>query len=146
MAETLRVLIVEDEALLAMQLEAFLEEQGHEVVGVAVNSAQALRLAAEDPARSRARRHPPHRRPTGVEVGRAMAQELGLAVVFITANPKRIPEDFVGAIGVVPKPYTVGGLATALRFLISAVHRPPPPMPGPSSLQLAPAFAERWQG
>lgn len=146
MAETLRVLIVEDEALLAMQLESFLEEQGHEVVGVAVNSAQAPRMAAK--ARPDLALVDIHLTdgPTGVEVGRAMAQELGLAVVFMTANPKRIPEDFVGAIGVVPKPYTVGGLATALRFLISAVHRPPPPMPGPASLQLAPAFAERWQG
>ena len=82
---------------------------------------------------------------TGVEVGQYLAQSLGMAVVFMTANPRRIPNDFVGAIGVIAKPYTTHGLSSALRFLINAVHRPPPPMPGPASLQLAPAFKERWR-
>ncbi len=66
--------------------------------------------------------------------------------VLIVEDEARIPDDFVGAIGVVAKPYTVNGLATALRFLLSAVHRPPPPMPSPTSLKLAPAFEKRWQG
>ena len=68
-----------------------------------------------------------------------------MTVVFMTANPKRIPEDFVGAIGVIAKPYTGQGLSSALRFLVAAVHRPPPLMPEPLSLQLAPAFQKRWR-
>ena len=69
-----------------------------------------------------------------------------MAVVFMTANPRRIPADFVGAIGVISKPYTTHGLSSALRLLIGAVHRPPLSMPEPASLQLAPAFKERWRG
>ena len=44
MGAPLRVLIVEDEALLAMELEALVEEAGHEVVGWAVSSREALAL------------------------------------------------------------------------------------------------------
>ncbi|QGM96946.1 response regulator [Methylocystis parvus] len=43
---TPRVLIVEDEAVIAMALELFLEELACEVVGVAGNVQQALELAA----------------------------------------------------------------------------------------------------
>lgn len=38
----MRILIVEDEALLAMEMEGFLEGAGHEVVGVADDFASAL--------------------------------------------------------------------------------------------------------
>jgi len=39
MIEPLKVLIVEDEALLAMELESLVEEAGHSVVGWATSSA-----------------------------------------------------------------------------------------------------------
>ena len=41
MIEPLKVLIVEDEALLAMELESLVEEAGHSVVGWATSSAEA---------------------------------------------------------------------------------------------------------
>jgi CheY-like chemotaxis protein len=44
-----RVLVVEDEALLALELETGLRELGCEVVGPARNLAEALRLAASEP-------------------------------------------------------------------------------------------------
>lgn len=43
----LRVLVVEDEALIAMQIEMTLEDAGIEVVGTADTAAAALRLAEE---------------------------------------------------------------------------------------------------
>ncbi len=42
----LRVLIVEDEAIIAMELEMLIEEMGAEVVGIAGNADEAERLAA----------------------------------------------------------------------------------------------------
>lgn len=144
-ASALRVLVIEDEALLVMQLESFLEESGHTVVGSAVSSSEAFKMGKETGANLALVDVHLTDGPTGVEVGQYLAQSLGMAVVFMTANPRRIPNDFVGAIGVIAKPYTTHGLSSALRFLINAVHRPPPPMPGPASLQLAPAFKERWR-
>jgi CheY-like chemotaxis protein len=40
----LRLLVVEDEALISMDLECILEELGHRVLGLAANNAQALAL------------------------------------------------------------------------------------------------------
>ena len=42
-----RVLIVEDQAILGMELEFVLERGGHDVAGVAFDSRQALALAVE---------------------------------------------------------------------------------------------------
>lgn len=42
--EPLKVLIVEDEALLAMELEALVEDAGHTVVGWATSSSQAREM------------------------------------------------------------------------------------------------------
>ena len=44
---TARVLIVEDEILTAMELEAVLSERGFEVVGIAQDAASARALAAQ---------------------------------------------------------------------------------------------------
>jgi two-component system, response regulator PdtaR len=144
--DSLRVLIVEDEALIAMQLEAFLQDEGHVVVGVAATSAEAKDMADATNADLALVDIHLIDGPTGVNVGEYVAKTLGVAVVFMTANAKRIPDDFVGAIGVVAKPYTTHGLSTALRFLVNAVRRPPPDLPGPTSLEIAPAFKERWRG
>ena len=43
----LRILIVEDEALIALDLQEMLEDAGHKVVGHAVSMEEALRLAAK---------------------------------------------------------------------------------------------------
>lgn len=144
-ARPLRVLVVEDEALLALQLESFLEDEGHLVVGSAMASDEARSLAdATRPDLALVDIHLADG-PTGVDVGRYIARELGCTVVFMTANPKRVPDDFVGALGVIAKPYTNHGLYSALRFLMDAVRRPPPDLPGPASLQLAPAVEARWR-
>ena len=44
--EPLRVLIVEDEALVAIEIESLLEENGHVVVGWATTFAEARQLVA----------------------------------------------------------------------------------------------------
>jgi CheY-like chemotaxis protein len=143
--DALRILIVEDEALIAMQLESFLQDEGHVVVGIAISSAEAKEMAAATAADLALVDIHLIDGPTGVDAAEYVANTLNIAVVFMTANAKRIPEDFVGAIGVIAKPYTSRGLATALRFLVSAVHRPPPDIPAPNSLQIAPLFQERWR-
>lgn len=41
----MKILIVEDEALLAMELESEVEDAGHEIVGIAADSKEAIELA-----------------------------------------------------------------------------------------------------
>jgi DNA-binding response OmpR family regulator len=55
--------------------------------------------------------------PTGVDVARHLTGDLGITVLFMTANTKRIPEDFAGACGVIAKPYTERGVREALSYV-----------------------------
>jgi hypothetical protein len=62
----------------------------------------------------------------------------------LTANPKRIPEHFAGAVGVIAKPYTTGGVKAALRYLYEAVRAPPPVAALPVGFTLSPRFRAIW--
>lgn len=145
MGGPLRVLLVEDEALLAMEMEALLEEAGHAVAGWAVTSREAYALLDTTEADLAFVDVHLADGPTGVEVARRFAAEPGLTVVFLTANPKRLPEDLAGAAGVIAKPYSLAGLNAALRFLHEGVRRPPPRLPRPPGFSLAPDYALRWR-
>ncbi|MBY5325528.1 response regulator [Rhizobium leguminosarum] len=115
----MKVMIVEDEMLLAMELESEVEAAGHEVAGIAMNGRQAHDLLASQ-------------KPdfafvdvqlmdglTGIEIGRSLAAA-GIPYVFVTGNIKRLPPDFVGALGAIEKPYTMNGMKSALNY-ISAI-------------------------
>jgi DNA-binding response OmpR family regulator len=135
----LKILLVEDEALLALQLEDDLTDAGHTIVGTAIRSAEAVELARKlDPDLVLLDVHLADG-PTGVDISRQIAAN-GAVVVFMTANLKRIPDDFAGASGVIPKPYTLNGLRTAITYLASAINDEAVPPP-PRSLELAPRFA-----
>ena len=113
----LRILIVEDEILIALELESLLQDLGHDVVGVAASSKHALALGADlKPDLAFVDIHLADG-PTGVEVARHLAGEHQVTVLFMTANAKRIPEDFAGAWGVIAKPYTERGVREALSYV-----------------------------
>ena len=139
----LSILVVEDQALLAMELQLLIEDAGHEVAGWATDLAESREIMAH----------------TGADLafvdiqladgatGTQLAQDLldqEIPVVFMTANAKRVPADFVGAIGIIAKPYTATGVVAALEYLHAGVRNPPPLSGRPAGLQLSPAFAERW--
>lgn len=144
MLEPLRVLIIEDEALLAMELEALVEDAGHSVVGWATNSSEARELVATTEADIAFVDVHLTDGPTGVDVARHIAEHKASIVVFMTANPKRIPEEFEGAAGVIAKPYTMNGLTAALRYLQEGVRRPPPASLRPAGFTLFPAYSVAW--
>ncbi|WP_435416833.1 response regulator [Parerythrobacter aurantius] len=125
-----RVLIVEDEFLIALEMEEVVRDLGHIPVGVADNLGSALALARDaetvdialvdvnlaDGA-------------TGPEIGRRLAVDFGVQVIFVTANTAQLGDGVSGTIGAVEKPVGVG----ELRQLIDFVERrrngltPPPP-------------------
>jgi len=126
-----KILIVEDEVLLAMELESEIEAAGHDIVGLAADSREAKDLI--DSVR------PDFAfvdiqlidGPTGIEVGRHLSAK-SIPYVFVSGNLKRIPEDFAGAVGAIEKPYTMNGLQNALSFIESFVagksdEKTPPP-------------------
>jgi DNA-binding response OmpR family regulator len=97
-----RILIVEDEMLVAMDLECVLEELGHEPVGIVPDLQTAedyfdvpLDLALVDlNLRDGC---------TGPQIGARLGAK-GVTVLFITANPGMLSGNVAGAIGVITKP------------------------------------------
>ncbi len=140
----LDVLIVEDEVLLATELEFLVEEVGCHTVGLAMRSDEAMALACD--------LHPDlalvdvHLQdgPTGVEVARAIHDDCGGVALFMTANVKRLPDDFAGACGVIGKPYSEHGVKTALTYLAVCLREGQAPGPPPIGLELSPEYIERW--
>ncbi|MEJ8310094.1 response regulator [Agrobacterium larrymoorei] len=112
----MRIIIVEDEALLALELESEVEAAGHSVVGVAADSASAIALIEKESADFAFVDIHLLDGPTGVDVGRFLASKK-VPYVFVSGNIKRIPPDFAGAVGAIEKPYTVNGLQNALGYL-----------------------------
>lgn len=127
-----------------MDLEYLLEQAGHSIAGWATCLEEARQLSTQI-------------RPdlvmvdihltdgvTGLEVAELMRNAGQSAVVFMTANPRLIPSDFLGAIGVIAKPYTASGVRAALSFVQQGIFDPPPSLSLPSGLTLAPAYQQRW--
>ncbi len=124
--KALRILIVEDELLIALELESLLQDEGHDVVGIAASSAEALALTAKlAPDLAFVDIHLSDG-PTGIEVARQLADQNDVTVLFMTANAKRIPEDFAGARGVIAKPYTERGVKEALAYVMAEQERDAP--------------------
>lgn len=140
----LRVLIVEDEALLAMELEGLVEDAGHQVVGWATSSRQAREMIDDIEADIAFVDVHLTDGPTGVQVAEYASAKKRSMVVFMTANPKRIPDNFAGAVGVIAKPYTMNGLLAALRYLEEGVRRPPPSSTRPVGFTLSPRYENDW--
>lgn len=141
----LQILIVEDEALLAMDLEAMIEDSGHTVVGEAASLREVRSLRLEND---------PHiafvdiqldEGSSGLDVCALILERWSTtAVVFVTANPKKIPSDFCGAHGVIPKPFSRSGLMSAMRYIEEGVCDPPPHSEQPSSFTPSPHLLEKW--
>jgi CheY-like chemotaxis protein len=97
-----RVLIVEDELFIALDLEATVIAMGFDVAGLATAKDQALELAPRadiafvDVNLSDG--------PTGPEIGRRLVEDFGVTVVFMTANPEAVAGRLQRALGVVTKP------------------------------------------
>jgi two-component SAPR family response regulator len=122
-------MIVEDEMLLAMELESEVQMAGHEIIGVAMNRNEALALMNDGrPDFAFVDIHLSDG-PTGLEVGRKLA-DASVPYVFVSGNIKRIPEDYLGAMGAIEKPYTMNGMKNALAYIsavVSGDHSADPP-------------------
>lgn len=141
----LKVLIVEDEMLLVMDMEAMVEASGHRVVAEAASlqDVQALDdalrpdLAFVDIQLARG--------TSGLDACKLIRQRWqDTFVVFVTANPLMIPEDFCGGHGVIAKPFSRNGLMSAMRYIEQGVCDPPPTSARPASFTASPAFVAGW--
>ena len=142
--QPLDVLIVEDEVLLATELEFLLEEAGCRPVGHAMSSGEATTLARSlRPDLALIDIHLCDG-PTGIDVARRLRDDCGTMALFMTANVKRLPADFAGACGVIGKPYSAYGVKVAMEYLTVCMRQHRAPGPPPIGLTLSPHHRALW--
>ncbi|WP_019903194.1 response regulator [Methylobacterium sp. 77] len=135
----MRILVVEDEALIALELECLLDDLGYITVGVAGSSTEAIEMGrTTSPDVALVDIHLVDG-PTGIDVARILSLDPRTSVVFMTANDKRIPADFAGALGVIAKPYSERAVACALRYVAAIRAGRQPPADGLDGFRLASA-------
>jgi DNA-binding response OmpR family regulator len=101
-SEEHRVLIVEDEFLIALDVADTVEAMGLKVAGLANGRNPALALAqSADIALVDVNLADGK---TGPSIGRELAEKYGVAVIFMTANPEEIEAGSYGPLGVLTKP------------------------------------------
>lgn len=85
-----RVLIIEDEPLIAMQLEALVTELGHEVIGTAATRSQALDIFKETPASLILADIQLADGSSGIDAVEDLLQLTDVPAIFITAYPEKL--------------------------------------------------------
>lgn len=115
---TARILIIEDEALVAMELRFVLEDLGHEVVATVADAASAREIVRETDVDLALVDIHLSDGPTGVALGRELGQELGVTVLFMTANPGMVRQGVAGTIGVLSKPTDERAVQTAVDYAL----------------------------
>ena len=116
-----RVLIIEDEPIIAMDLRMLVQDCGHTVIGVAATEADAVRLAAEGDARLILADINLGRGGNGIRAVQEILLHTKVPVIFVTAYP----EDLLTAEGIEPafvmrKPFDRFMLAVLTYQAISA--------------------------
>ena len=111
-----RILIIEDEALVAMELRFVLEDLGHEVVGIAADAHTARQVVRETEVDLALVDIHLSDGPTGIELGRELAQQQHVTVMFMTANPGMVRNGVAGTIGVLSKPTDEQAVQTAVDY------------------------------
>lgn len=114
---THRILVVEDEIFVATEIEHVVEEMGFEPAGIAADERSALALADRtDIALVDLNLQDG---PTGMRIGKALAQKHGVTVLFMTANPSQLGDGVPGTVGVMPKPVTDRDLRAAVAYAVA---------------------------
>lgn len=129
----MKILIVEDEYLVATSLKIVIEMMGYDVVGVAddvdsaVNEAERTRpqLAFVDIQLAKGE--------SGLDAASALRKR-GVICIFLTGNPPEGPRPDL-ALGCLPKPFSDKSLAGAIKIAEAFIQGAPLPKP-PFDLEL----------
>lgn len=129
------VLIVEDEFLVALQLEDILTDAGHKVVGIAPDTA-AVQALAKPPEVALVDLNLRDGR-SGPVIAQWLAEQFGTVIVYVTANPGQIGTPAPTAVGIVQKPFSHDAILAAVSLAKSGEA---------TNLPLDPEFCFRLAG
>ncbi|GLV22039.1 response regulator [Sphingobium sp. TomMM35A] len=112
-----KVLIVEDEIFVALEIEQIVEDAGFAVSAIAADRESAL-IAANDCDIALVDLNL-RDGPTGPGIGLELAAQYGVQVIYVTANPAQIGAAAEAALGVITKPFRAHSIAETLRLAAS---------------------------
>lgn len=125
---TSKILIVEDEVLVALEMESILQEAGYQVVGIAADLDGAIAFADRNIELALVDLNL-RDGLTGPQIGARLANEFRVGVLFVTANPRLLGNGIAGTIGVLTKPTDPAALTAAvdyaLRWKLGEPAQPP---------------------
>ncbi|WP_375465717.1 response regulator [uncultured Methylobacterium sp.] len=140
MNEPLRILVVEDEALILMQIEMMLEDTGHVVVGTATTASEAIALIHATQPELVLIDLRLGDGSSGVDVARVVRAVGGITTAFMTANARQLSDELEGAVAVITKPFSGTVLEASLAYLEDCVRQPPPAVLVPRGMRVAPGY------
>jgi len=114
---TCRILVVEDEIFVAIEIEHVVTELGHVAVGIAADAQEAETMGRDaDIALVDLNLRDGF---TGDRIGRNLAEKFGVTVLFMTANPDQLGKGIPGTLGVIPKPVTEEDMRQAVKYAVA---------------------------
>jgi DNA-binding response OmpR family regulator len=112
----MKILIVEDDVMVALSMDEALSDVGHIVVGLARDPAAAFRIVKESRPDLALVDLRLARDTSGAEVARHLRDRYGVPAVFVSGNPgdcKKVGFH-IGALGCLAKPFTPDELVEAV--------------------------------
>jgi DNA-binding response OmpR family regulator len=131
----MRVLIVEDEPLIALSLAAELKLAGHEVIGPSADADEALCLLERQRADLALIDVNLQGQMDGIDLARALRMECQLPVLLLTNEPSVTYEQAHAALGMITLPFDPSDLPESIHVAQIVMEGGKPPAP-PLSLRL----------
>ncbi len=110
----MRVLIVEDEMAIALDIEGMVLADGHEVIGLARTEKEALELAPEAEIALVDIRLADGL--SGPKLARKLLKGFDIAVIYVTGNPEVVLDGGADGVAVVSKPQTQEKILEAIHL------------------------------
>lgn len=127
------ILIVEDEILIAIEMEEVVKDLGHRSAGIADDMCSAMAKASSEVDVALVDLNLADG-ATGPAIGERLAREFGMEIVFVTANPAQLGDGVEGTLGALEKPVDVSILREVLDYVIA--HRDGKEVEPPKRLRL----------
>lgn len=119
-----RILVVEDDFLIALQTEAALTDAGFHVVGTATSAEEAIALAKESQPSLAVMDMRLAGERDGIDAAKELFQELNIRCIFATAHDdpftRERAEPYV-PLGWLTKPFTMASLVTVVTKALSTL-------------------------
>jgi DNA-binding NarL/FixJ family response regulator len=122
-----RILLVEDDFLIAMQTEIALTTAGFEVVGPATTAEEAVALAGEAQPTLAVMDIRLASTRDGIDAARQIYQDFAIRCIFATAHDDahtRGRAEPYAPLGWLPKPYTMASLVAVVAGAVAELRRP----------------------